>query len=122
MQPAPELTAEEPATVDIDGFAGDVAGLFGTQEEHGLRNVVGYAGALERDLDDAAVDGFLWERAAEEVGFEYEAGVDGVGGDSVGGEFFGEARREAVHAHFGGRIGEDAAATAAGVGGDGAPC
>src|SRR5438105_7904782 len=79
------------ATINVENLAGDEAGVFGAQEEHGRGDLFRRGGAAQRDggINFFADDGIV-ERRRGHVGGD-PAGGDAVDANAMGSELSGES-------------------------------
>ncbi len=96
------------AAVDEQGLAGDVAAGFRGEEDDGAVEVVGGAGAAERDaFDERADPGLVFVEDLVLRGFE-PSGGEAVDGDAVRAPVVGEAHGELADAAAAGAVGREA--------------
>src|ERR1039457_345378 len=88
------------AAVDGEDVTGDVGGLFGDQELDGVGDVLGLAGAAQRNLGEV-LRLHLFGQDPRHIGFNV-AGGDGVDGDVAATHLLGEGLGHSDEATLGG--------------------
>ena len=104
------------AAGDAQYGAGGVRRLGAEQPGDGGGDLVGFAGAAQRDPAGGAVGPVGDAGVGVDAGVD-DAGRDGVDPDAVGGEFLGQADGEGVGGGFGGGVVDVFAGAAEGGGG-----
>src|SRR5690606_14290660 len=111
--PRPASADVHPA-VEVEDGAGDETGVGAGEVLGGGGDVVGVAGAADRDRGDRALLVLRRRELRVERGVEDEAGGDRVHGDAARRDLLGEGAREAVDGGLRGRVGARAVAAAVG--------
>src|ERR1019366_9029406 len=106
------MSATINAAVDVERGAGCETVELTREKHRGARNVVGVAGAPQRNLGHSGADRRGWRVQLVKLRAKDKAGSESIDADALRAEFDGEGAGEREHGALRGRVGERAGAAA----------